>query len=286
MIILSFDVGIRSLSYCLFKIKNLIDTAEILQWECIDILKDNGSVIKNASRIKNETATDCVIKTLWRRIDLMTLYKVDYILIESQMLNFSSKRASGSVINKITGNVIYQFYKQFIIMSNYENVILKQKYKTKISMISPKLKLNKDLLLALFNKSDDKYAVKLSSIETRYSSDKPDSYDIKSDIKTDTKSNKASKAVKAVKKIKRRRLVTTADGSKQYTLNKKNSVKFTSIFLKCMPETDWSQWFLDNECSEKHVTINDKGHRIKKNRQADVSDALLQGLAFYSKKFL
>ena len=173
---LSFDVGSRSLSVCLIKIdletqpktrargkttptvsalqalqapaQCILKHTNIVYWETIDILRDNQSHISNAATTSNDILVQNLIKTLFKRLWLVTsdYTVVDYILIENQLVQRQTrhrKQALGSVANKVLSYAIYSFY--YMIYT----LFLKKKC-PKMQFVSPSLKLDFDLLQVLW----------------------------------------------------------------------------------------------------------------------------------------
>jgi hypothetical protein len=90
MRILSFDIGIRNLSYCIVSIpseKEVILWSDIFieNWENIDIFVSNGSEVKNSKKVNIERVIDLLIETLNSRKDIFTAKQIDLVIIERQM---------------------------------------------------------------------------------------------------------------------------------------------------------------------------------------------------------
>ena len=66
MKILSIDVGIKNLSYCVIKYEN--DDYKILDWNIIDLTYDNSENIKNDSKKKQKKCAKISLKDLSRNL--------------------------------------------------------------------------------------------------------------------------------------------------------------------------------------------------------------------------
>lgn len=93
MKILSFDVGTRNLAYCLIEIhqpnttQSQTQQIKILQWERIDIFKQNGIDIDKASQYPVNQLYKLVHASLMMRLWIWTNREIDIILIEQQRPN-------------------------------------------------------------------------------------------------------------------------------------------------------------------------------------------------------
>lgn len=112
--ILSFDVGIRNLSWCLIELRTTPESIQdpwknihIIQWECIDVLTDNKCKAKSAKTVNAERCTRFMLESLRRRIDSFAPLEDLQVLIEQQPLQ---RRGIGSAKNKILGHVIYTVF--------------------------------------------------------------------------------------------------------------------------------------------------------------------------------
>lgn len=84
MKILSFDVGTRNLAFCLIE---TTPTIKILQWERIDIFKQNGIEIDKASQYPLNQLYKLVHASLMMRLYTWIQHQIDTILIEQQRPN-------------------------------------------------------------------------------------------------------------------------------------------------------------------------------------------------------
>jgi hypothetical protein len=72
--VLSIDVGIKNLSYCVLNAEN--DVVHVMDWNNIAITD------KNCKKIKIEEITECILETLMSQFD--SDFNVDTVLIENQ----------------------------------------------------------------------------------------------------------------------------------------------------------------------------------------------------------
>lgn len=96
MRIISFDIGIRNLAYCILNITptvidekvnkvNAWENVTIEFWECVDVLADCGSKAADCKNVSIDKIAEHVTNTLHRRADKFFKEPVDYIIIERQM---------------------------------------------------------------------------------------------------------------------------------------------------------------------------------------------------------
>lgn len=81
--IISFDIGIRNLAYCIFDYIPKEHYLEIIDWNCIDILKENNCQVKNCRQIPTERLARFVYETCTRHQFRNLPIKI--VLIESQL---------------------------------------------------------------------------------------------------------------------------------------------------------------------------------------------------------
>lgn len=111
MRVLSFDVGVRHLSYALLnqpgsEWKDLV----VEKWECFDCITEAGSKVKDSSSVPLQNITRMVQASLLRRLpDLASHGSIDLVVIEQQPLRkFKSRKEknTGSARNKVVGYTI------------------------------------------------------------------------------------------------------------------------------------------------------------------------------------
>jgi hypothetical protein len=93
---LSIDIGIRNFAYCVVDIHNA-SSQTIIQWEKIDILKENGSKIKHAKSVPLSKLYRMVHDTLMRRHYQWIQQKIDLILIENQIGKSKNAKMEGMI---------------------------------------------------------------------------------------------------------------------------------------------------------------------------------------------
>jgi len=128
--VLSFDVGIRTLSVIGWEQRcHIVDPTsktggvtdqqawadlDIVYWDCIDILQDNGCRAKNAKTVPAPKCTRFIVQSLWQRRHGLFRDPPDAILIEQQPLQKSGQRV-GSAKNKIIANAVLAFVESWIV---------------------------------------------------------------------------------------------------------------------------------------------------------------------------
>lgn len=123
--ILSFDVGMRNLSFCMIEysyapVATHEDVATtkhpwsnfcVLHWEVLDILDEKSS---NAKTINIHKVSQQLMDVLNSRLHLVQNHDIDYICVEQQpMGGFGNKKNSGSVRMKLMQHVILNFYELY-----------------------------------------------------------------------------------------------------------------------------------------------------------------------------
>ena len=94
MRVLSFDVGVKSLSLCVLEFTP-VDGGDpelnILQWETINVHQENDVAPKAKTTMKQDS--ECVINSLQTRIEQLWAHDLDHVIIENQ---------PGSSVNKFS----------------------------------------------------------------------------------------------------------------------------------------------------------------------------------------
>jgi hypothetical protein len=136
--ILSFDVGMRNLSYCLVEYEYEPAGSEIqpwsnmkiLEWEVMDVLAETGSKAKNVKTVSIHNITNRTLQVLNDRTWMLN--DVDLVVVEQQPMR---QGGGGSVRMKIMQHAILIFYELWK-MWNPENA----KYAVTTSSAGNKLK--------------------------------------------------------------------------------------------------------------------------------------------------
>lgn len=97
MIVLSFDVGLRNLAYCMCKTQGC-EVVEILRWDIIDVTDGDGPR-KKGTRPNIEHVTDSLIEKLH---DTFFDVEIDHVLVENQ--------PSKNGLMKMIQYAIYSFF--------------------------------------------------------------------------------------------------------------------------------------------------------------------------------
>lgn len=90
---LSFDIGIRNFAYCLVSIEG--QNVNLLQWENIDILEENGVMVTSSKKIPMHKIRPLLVKTLEKRRSAWS--RVDRILMEQQIGHSRNAKFEGMV---------------------------------------------------------------------------------------------------------------------------------------------------------------------------------------------
>ena len=315
---LSFDVGSRSLSVCLIKIdletppkvrakakaaptalalqaatpaQCILKHTNIVYWETIDILRDNQSHISNAATTSNDILVQNLIKTLFKRLWLVTsdYTPIDYILIENQLVQRQTrhrKQALGSVANKVLSYAIYSFY--YMIYT-----IFMRKKCPGIKFVSPSLKLDLDLLQVLWPRI----------VAFDYSGHKASATGGAGDGSADASELKQTQDQKY-----RQRKKASVDYTSQILMVLKGRDKVIdskdtsgavgsrdskTIHAKTLDNTItnyYCQLYLDHVQGENKLNLSRPGRKfhhsidddnVAKDRRSDLGDCFLQSLMFY-----
>lgn len=90
---LSVDIGIRNLAYCIVE----MPACTIKQWEKIDILRENGIEIKNATRFVHSKLFRVIHTTLLKRLYWWQQLGIDIVLIEQQLGHSRNAKMEGMI---------------------------------------------------------------------------------------------------------------------------------------------------------------------------------------------
>jgi hypothetical protein len=86
MRILSFDIGVRNLSFCMIRVQgDQWDTVHIEEWQVIDVLTESDCQVKNSKTIPIDKCIQFVTRVLHQRRDIWGKEPIDHIVIERQM---------------------------------------------------------------------------------------------------------------------------------------------------------------------------------------------------------
>lgn len=95
---LSFDIGIRNLAYCIVKINTCESQCiTILQWEKIDILKENGIQAKQSKKVPFSKFVPLIHQTFFKRLYHWRECSIDVVLVEQQLGNSRNAKLEGMI---------------------------------------------------------------------------------------------------------------------------------------------------------------------------------------------
>ena len=130
---LSFDMGIRNLSVCLVTFqtteKQPLDIV-IHQWEILDIIEMNNTVIKNCNKLPIQRGTVMLSRALEtfyeEKLKLKSLDLIDRVLVEQQPVGYHRR---SNTLMKVLSHVLQAFF----VMKGHTVTFVSPKQKNKLS---------------------------------------------------------------------------------------------------------------------------------------------------------
>ena len=273
MKVLSFDVGIKNMAYCILKIDN--SNVEIVDWNIINLMDE---VIQHICSCSQKNGKSCTSKAKYYQSDNYYCEKH----AKNSKIRFYNKKFSSSQLNKLKKNdllllveneklPIYVNKNKDVLVHNINDYLLKNSLQklniskktaneTDLVTIGRNMKTKMDVIENFSNITHVLIENQISPIANRMKTIQG----MLSQYFIMRHENSQIEFISSKNKLKGLDIVNENEAS-QYKQHKKDAIFYTDIIL----EKYFSTW--------KHVMNNSK--------KDDLADALLQGLMYLKHKY-